>query len=111
MVLHTHRPELNRLIGRCASEDDAGHLETVDFGPALPFFAKTLVGTSEPCLPAQWIARKRVTRIVQTGVSNMYPAFCTVTASGSIRRPAAGSFFCFGSRRLRLRFPSATDPP
>jgi len=51
---------------------------------------------------------------------------CSVTASGLLRRPAAGSLFCFGfttpphkERALgtpdcaacRLRFPSAMDPP
>src|SRR5665213_1533579 len=111
MVLHTHKSELNRSTGRYAPEHRAGRLKTLGFGADLRLFAEPLVGVSELCLPVHSIARKRTKRIVQAGVSRMYPAFCTVTASGSYRRPAAGSFFCFGLRRLRLRFPSATDPP
>jgi hypothetical protein len=36
---------------------------------------------------------------------------CPVTASGPMRRPAAGSLFCFAHAPCGLRFPSATDPP
>ncbi len=32
-------------------------------------------------------------------------------ANPVIRRPAAGSLFCFGYAAYRLRFPSSTDPP
>src|SRR6185437_12240576 len=111
MMLLTHNAESNLSTGRCAPEHGAGRLKTFGFGADLRLFTESLVGASEPDLPVHSIARKRIKRIVQAGVSRMYPAFCTVTASGSNRRPAAGSFFCFGSRRLRLRFPSATDPP
>jgi hypothetical protein len=111
MVLLTHNTEPNLPTGRCALEHGAGHLKTAVSGADLRLYADPLVGTSEPDLSVHSIARKRTTRIVQAGVSRIYPAFCTVTASGSNRRPAAGSFFCFGLRRLRLRFPSATDPP
>jgi hypothetical protein len=34
-------------------------------------------------------------RIVLACVSRMYPAFCTVTASGLFMRPSASSLFCF----------------
>jgi len=111
MVLLTHNTKQNSSTGRCGSEHRAGRLKTFGFGAHLRLYAESLVGTSEPCSPVHGIAKKRMTRIVQAVVSRMYPAFCTVTASGSNRRPAAGSFFCFGLRRLRLRFPSATDPP
>ena len=111
MVLLTDIPALNLSTRTCAPEHGTGSLETFGFGADLRLFAKLLVGTSEPLLPVHGIPRKLMKRIVQAGVSHMYPAFCTVTASGSNRRPAAGSFFCFGWRRLRLRFPSTTDPP
>jgi hypothetical protein len=111
MVLLTHNTEQNLSSGRCAPEHGAGHLKTFGFGAGLRLYAESLVGTSERYSPVHSVVRKRMKRIVQAGVSRMYPAFCTVTASGSNRRPAAGSFFCFGLRRLRLRFPSATDPP
>jgi hypothetical protein len=111
MALHTHSTKLNRSTGKCALELGAGRLKTFGFGATLRLFAGLLAGPSELHLPVHSIARKRMKSIVQAGVSRIYPAFCTVTASGSIRRPAAGSFFCFGMRRLRLRFPSATDPP
>jgi hypothetical protein len=111
MVLLTPNTEPNLSTGRCASEHGADRMKTLGFGANVRFFAKPLVGASERCLPVDSIVRKRTQRIGQVGVSRMYSAFCTVTASGSIRRPAAGSFFCFGLRRLRSRFPSATDPP
>ena len=126
MVLLTHNTEQNLSTGRCAPEHRAGSLKTFGFGANLRLYAGPLVGSSEPRLPVHGIPRKRTERIVQAGVSRMYPAFCTVTASGSIRRPAAGSFFCFGfhptTQQARagdpgiappygLRFPSAMDPP
>ena len=111
MVLLNHNTEQNLSTGRCAPEHGAGRLKTFGFGANLRHLAESSAGTSEPCSPVRGIVRKRTKRIVQAGVSRMYPAFCTVTASGSYRRPAAGSFFCFGIRRLRLRFPSAMDPP
>jgi len=111
MVLLTHIAVRNLSTTMCASELGTGGLETFGFGADLRLFAQLLVGMSEPLLPVHGIPRKRMKKIVQAGVSHRYPAFCTVTASGSYRRPAAGSFFCFGWGRLRLRFPSATDPP
>ena len=111
MVLLTHNTKQNLSTGRCAPEHGAGRLKTFGFGADLRLFVESSVGTSEPSSPVHGIVRKRMKRIGQAGVSHMYPAFCTVTASGSNRRPAAGSFFCFGLCRLRLRFPSVTDPP
>ncbi len=126
MVLLTHNTEPILSTGRCALEHGAGRLKTVGFGVDLRLYAGLLVGSSEPRLPVHSITRKRTKRIVQAGVSPMYPAFCTVTASGSIRRPAAGSFFCFcfhpTTQQARagdpgiappygLRSPSAMDPP
>ena len=126
MVLLTHNTEPNLPTGRCALEHGTGRLQTLGFGADLRLYAEPVVGTSEPRLPVHSITRKRTKRIVQAGVSPMCPAFCTVTASGSNRRPAAGSFFCFGfhptTQQSRagdpgltppcgLRFPSATDPP
>jgi hypothetical protein len=111
MELHTHNTKPNLSTEERDLEHGAGHLKTLGLGADLRLFVELLARASGLHLPVHSIARKRITRLVQTGVSSMYPAFCTVTASGSIRRPAAGSFFCFGLRRLRLRFPSATDPP
>ena len=111
MVLLTHNTELNLSTGTSVHEHGVLRLKTFGFGADLRLSAESLAGANEPHLPVDGIARKWMRRIVQSGVSRIYPAFCTVTASGSIRRPAAGSFFCFGIRRLRLRFPSATDPP
>jgi len=111
MVPFTHNTEQNLSTGRCAPERGEGRLKAFGFGADSRLFAESSVGTSERCSPVHCIVRKRMKRIVHAGVSSIYPAFCTVTASGSNRRPAAGSFFCFGLRRLRLRFPSATDPP
>jgi hypothetical protein len=111
MELHTQITEPNHSTRKCTLELGACHLKTFGFGANLWLFAGPLAGASEPHLPVRSIARDRMKSIVQAGVSRIYPAFCAVTASGFIRRPAAGSFFCFGVRRLRLRFPSATDPP
>lgn len=111
MVLHINKSRLDRSTERCAREHRGGRSKTFGSGADLRFFMQPLVAASEPKLPIHSIARKQTKRNVQAGVSRQYPAFCTVTASGSYRRPAAGSFFCFGFRRLRLRFPSSTDPP
>jgi hypothetical protein len=111
MVLVTHNTELNLSTGKRAPEHGAVQLKTFGFGTDLQLSADSLAEANEPHLPMDGIAWERMRKIVQAGVSRMYPAFCTVTASGSIRRPAAGSFFCFGLRRLRSRFPSGTDPP
>lgn len=111
MELHTHNTESNLSTEECDLGHGAGHLKTFGLEAHSGLFVELLAGASELHLPVHSIARKRIARLVQAGVSGMYPAFCTVTASGSIRRPAAGSFFCFGLRRLGLRFPSATDPP
>jgi hypothetical protein len=111
MVLLTHNTELNLSTRRCVPEHGAAHLRAFGFGADLRPSAESWAGANEPHLPVDGIAWKRMRKIVQAGVSCVHPAFCTVTASGSIRRPAAGSFFCFGLRRLRSRFPSATDPP
>ena len=111
MVLLTHNTKQNSSTGKRGPEHRAGRLKTFGFGAHLGLYTEPLVGKREPCSPVHGIVRKRTKRIVQAGVSRMYPAFCAVTASGSYRRPAAGSFFCFGLCRLRLRFPFATDPP
>ena len=111
MELHTHNTKPNLSTEERDLEHGAGHLKTFRLEAHSRLFVELLAGAIELDLPVQSFARKQIVRIVQAGVSRMYPAFCTVTASGSIRRPAAGSFFCFGLRRLRLRFPFATDPP
>jgi hypothetical protein len=61
--------------------------------------------------PAGRIVRKRIEDDVLAYVSEDNPASFSVTASGSIRRPAASLLFCFGSAAYWLRFPSSTDPP
>jgi len=112
MELHTHNTEPNLWTEERDLEHGAGHLKTFGLEAHSWLFVELLAGASELHLPVHSIAMKRIARLVQAGgVSGMYSAFCTVTASGSSRRPAAGSFLCFGLRRLRLRFPSATDPP
>jgi len=110
MELRTDKPSLNTSTIGCGFELDKAGTKTFGIGTRLRSSSESLAGLTELRLPAACIARKRK-RIVPAGVSRIYPAFCTVTASGSYRRPAAGSFFCFGYRRLRLRFPSAMDPP
>src|SRR5579872_2739355 len=102
MGLHTHKTEPSHSTGRCAPEHGLSLLKMLDFGADLRLFSRPSVRANEPLLPIHSIVRKWMERIVQAGVSRTYPAFCTVTASGSNRRPAAGSFFCFGLRRLRL---------
>jgi len=48
------------------------------------------------------IARKQVVCIVQMRVSPDQFLTCSVTASGLLRRPAAGSLFCFVFDALRV---------
>jgi len=103
---------MNRLLGNavakkaqsptCAFERDCAELKTDEYGCEMRFFASRSGGRSESGLPVDGIARKRWSRIVLKRVSHIYPASCSVTASGSIRRPAAGSLFCFGYAALRV---------
>jgi hypothetical protein len=48
------------------------------------------------------IARKQVVCIIQMRVSPDQFLTCSVTASGPLRRPAAGSLFCFDFIALRV---------
>jgi len=98
MAFHTHITEHTRSTGECALDQGASHLKTFGFGADMRLFAEPLAGASELCSPVHSIARKRTKRIVQAGVSRMYPAFCTVTASGS--KPTPG-----GRLVLLLRLP------
>jgi hypothetical protein len=111
MVFLTHETELNRTTGRCALERSGRCLKTCDFGSGFHLLAEGLVGTSERYLPVFGIARKRVKQIVQAGVSCTYSTFLHGHSFGASPTPCGSSFFCFGLRRLWLRFPSATDPP
>jgi hypothetical protein len=59
---------------------------------------------------AYGIARKRGVCMVQTRVSPVQFLTCSVTASGPMRRPAAGSLFCFDSTPSRNnRAPGTPD--
>jgi len=105
------KSELNLLVFGCALERGCARLMACHCGAnsrPLSGVSGTKSGTG---LPATSITGKRMERVVQHCVSRIYPASCSVTASGPIRRPAAGSLFCFGSAAYRLRFPSSTDPP
>jgi hypothetical protein len=53
---------------------------------------------------------ERVTS-VQRDSSVSYPAFCTVTASGLNRRPAARRSSASTTSPFGLRFPASPDPP
>jgi hypothetical protein len=53
---------------------------------------------------------ERVTS-VQWDLSVSYPAFCTVTASGLNRRPAARRSSASTASPFGLRFPASPDPP
>jgi len=103
---------MNRLLGNAvakkaqsptrAFERDCAELKPDGYGCEMRFFAQRLGEESGSGLPVDSIAMKHWSRIVLKRVSHIYPASCSVTASGSIRRPAAGSLFCFGYAALRV---------
>ena len=113
---------MNRLLGHCAAsnyprpgrafelwlhrtEDDA------KCGSEMPLFARRPGGKSGSGLPVGCIGGKRQECLVLPGVSHINPASCSVTASGSIRRPAARRSSASATPPCGLRFPSSTDPP
>jgi hypothetical protein len=103
---------MNRLLGYgvaneispllCALECANTERKTGEYECEMRFFAPRSGGRRGYGLPVVYLARKRLSRIVLKCVSHIYPASCSVTASGSIRRPAAGSLFCFGYAALRV---------
>ena len=103
---------MNRLLGhgvanqispsRCDLESASCERKTSEHGCGMRFLAQRSGERDGSGLPVAGIAKKRLSRIVLKCVSHIYPASCSVTASGSIRRPAAGSLFCFGYATLRV---------
>ncbi len=111
MVLHTRKTEPNHSTGRCASEHGASLLKTLGFGADLRLFSGPSVGANEPLLPVHSIVRKRMERIVQAGVSRIVSRFLLGLGFGVYPTPGGRLVLLLRLRRLRLRFPSATDPP
>jgi hypothetical protein len=85
-----------------ALERGYAELKTTENGWGMRFFALRSGRRRDSGLPKHSIARKRLSRIVPESVSHNYPASCSVTASGSIRPPAAGSLFCFRCAALQV---------
>jgi len=104
---------MNRLFGHSAAAkhlhpgrvSEHGHAEPKmsESGCDMPVFARRPGGESESGLPVDRIGTKRS---VLTDVSHTNPASCSVTASGSFRRPAA----CFRFAALRVTI-SIFDTP
>jgi hypothetical protein len=103
--------ELSLSSSGCVPKRGCAALRLCHLAGMMPLSLGTGNSEIEAGLPFDPIDRKRHERIVQRRVSNIYPASCTVTASGSIRRPAARRSSASASLPYGLRFPSTTDPP
>ena len=112
---------MNRLLGHCAAsnyprpgrafEYYSAEQKTSEIGREMPLFARRPGGKSGSGLPVGYIGGKRQECLVLPGVSHINAASCSVTASGSIRRPAARRSSASATPPCGLRFPSSTDPP
>ena len=76
-----------------------------------PFFSDALASEVRCGLGELPQPRSERVTSVQWESAVSYPAFCTVTASGLNRRPAARRSSASTASPFGLRFPSAMDPP
>ena len=95
----------------CALNHGRAKRNTRDCGCGMWRFVQRSGGLSGSGLPVDGIAGKRGDRIVLMRVSPSQSRFLRGHFFGPMRRPAAGSLFCFAGAPCGLRFPSATDPP
>ena len=76
-----------------------------------PSFPDTLASRIHSGLGEHSQPRSERVTSVQWDSSVPYPAFCTVTASGPNRRPAARRSSASTASPFGLRFPASPDPP
>jgi hypothetical protein len=91
-------------VSSLSCEERNGSGEMPSFRGALASEVRSGLGEHSP--PRS----ERVTS-VQWESSVSYPAFCTVTASGLNRRPAARRSSASTASPFGLRFPASPDPP
>src|SRR5579884_578534 len=109
MALHAPGTASNPAPSRCAPQHGDSCRKADAFGDDLRLLFDSVAQESERRLPVHGITRKQMKRIVLACVSRMYPAFCTVTASGLFMRPSASSLFCFyGFQRIFREAPHRT---
>ena len=77
----------------------------------MPSFPGALASEVRSGLGEASAAEKRESDFGPGGVFRSYPAFCTVTASGLNRRPAARRSSASTASPFGLRFPASPDPP
>ena len=75
-----------------------------------PSFRGTLVSSCEMRLGRTFAAEKREDDFGPEDSSASYPVLCSGSRFGPIRRPAAGSLFCFGFATLRVTVSSFAGP-
>ena len=96
---------------RCAFERDRAEQKTREYGCDMRLFAGGLDGESESGLPVGSIGGNRMSSLFCRVSPTTNPGSYSVTASGAKPTPSGRLALLLRLRRLRLRFPSAMDPP
>jgi hypothetical protein len=88
----------------CALERGRAEQKTSDAGCEMRLFVPRSGGEKVDlvCRSLEWHRQEAGVCIVQMRVSPDQFLTCSVTASGPLRRPAAGSLFCFALHALRV---------
>ena len=97
--------------GRCAFERDRAEERTREYGCDMRLLAGCLDGESESGLPVDSIGGKRMSSLFIRVSPTTNPAFLLGHCFGGKPTPGGRLALLLRLRRLRLRFPSAMDPP
>ena len=97
--------------GRCAFERERTEQKTRECGCDMRLFARGLDGESEPGLPVNCIGGKRMSSLFSRVSPTTNPASVLGHCFGGKPTPGGRLALLLRLRRLRLRFPSAMEPP
>ena len=97
--------------GRCAFERDRVEQKTRECGCDMRLFAGCLDGESESGLPVDSIGGKRMSSLLSRVSPTTNPASLLGHCFGGKPTPGGRLALLLRLRRLRLRLPSAMDPP
>ena len=97
--------------GRPAFERDRGEQKTREYGCDMRLSAGGLDGESESGLPVDCIGGKRMSSLFSRVSPTTNPASVLGHCFGGKPTPCGRLALLLRLRRLRLRFPSTTDPP
>jgi hypothetical protein len=103
----TNRPSCRR----CAFERDRAEQKTRESGCDMRLFCEGLDGKSESGLPVNCIGGKRMSSMFNRVSPTTNPVSLLGHCFGGKPTPGGRLALLLRLRRLRLRFPSAMDPP